>query len=168
MGEVVYTATVFEAFGYFFLAFIFFLLLGLSGLGVGIFRRKDRAVMRVVAGCSGLILCFAAAATAFVTFRSMTSGSETISARLNDKQVTTRKCGEDNRRTCTNYTLEIQTVSMFYDVAVGEGAYNSVDVNSCYSITYYPRRGLPGLSGKPGDSYQSIGSVTRIETAACP
>ena len=99
--------------------------------------------------------------------RSYLSGTQTVSAHLDKKRVVTENCG-DSDSTCTRYVLEMQNGQMFYDVAVGEDAFNSVNEDACYALTYYPNKGLFGSSEVSSDGYQSIGGVSRIETAACP
>ncbi len=167
MGNIVYAASILQALGTPLLMFVFFTLLGMTGIGMGIFKRKDKTISRVVMGFVGAFLCLVAAAVGFLAARSYMSGTETVSAHLNKKRVVTDNCDNGTSSTCTRYVLEMQDGSTFYDVAVNEDAFNSVDEDACYAITYYPNKGLFG-GAETSDSYQSIGGVTRIETAACP
>jgi hypothetical protein len=166
MGEIVYSASVLKALGVPLVLFMVFTILGFSGLGMAIFKRKDKMFSRLAMGCAGTVLCLAAVAVGFLTARSYLGGTETVNAHLNKKRVVTENCDSSTSK-CTRYVLEMQSGSTFYDVAVSEEAFNSVEEDACYAVTYYPNDGLLGKA-ENADSYQSIGGVTRIETAACP
>jgi hypothetical protein len=49
---------------------------------------------------------------------------------------------------------------------VNEEAYNQAQIDSCYRITFYPNKGLLGIS-EDSNAYQSISNITRIETVTC-
>jgi len=136
MGEVIYAASSLKAFGSL-IAVI--LVLGLVGL-------------------LGAVLIY-------MVYNSMTSGSETMTVQVNDKQIANDNCG--NGETCKRYILETQSNARSIDLVVNEDAYDKVQTASCYVVTYYFGN---GLFGKPenGSSYDSIDTITRIETAACP
>ncbi|HLO28703.1 MAG TPA: hypothetical protein VK249_06195 [Anaerolineales bacterium] len=164
MDPVIYSASPFQVFIWSFVIVVVLSILGISGIGTGIFRRKEKPLLRVARGCSGVLLIIVGIALAFVAFRSLTGGSQTIATHLNDKRVAVANC--NNGDTCTHYVLETQAGSTFYDLDVTKATYEKAQVNSCYSVTYYPGN---GLFGKPDEvaSYQSLSNITRIESVAC-
>ena len=167
MGEVIYSVSPLRAFMGSFGTATFLFVLGIVGIGMGILRRKEKALVRLVMAGAGIFLMIAGAVLGFITFRSMTGGSQTITAQLNDKQIANSNCGDDSSNsTCTRYVLETQSGSNFYDLDVTKETYEKAQVKSCYSVTYYPSNGLFGKS-QYSDSYQSISNITQIEGVAC-
>jgi hypothetical protein len=165
MGEVIYSTTLLQTFIWAFVLVLVLVLLGLAGVLNGIFRRKEKPFVRVARGCSGIFLFFIGIALAFVAFRSITNGSETINVHLNDKQMANDNCGDGS--TCTRYVLETQGYGNFYDLDVNEKTYNLAEIDSCYAVTYYPNEGLMRLSASNGP-YKTVSNITRIETTTCP
>ena len=164
MGEVIYSASPFQAFIWLFALILFCFLLGVTGVLMGIFRRKEKTITRFARAGAGAFLFLVGIVLAFVTYRSLTAGVETFTAHLGDKQVAHDNCGD--AETCDRYILEMQAGSKFYNLNVTEATYEKAQVNSCYSVTYYPGK---GLLGEPSyaNSYESVSNITRIETAAC-
>jgi hypothetical protein len=164
MGEVIYSAGPLQTFLWSFVIIAFLSILGIVGIGMAIFRRSEKTILRIAQGGAGLLLCMAGAVFAFIVARSLITGSTTIAVRLNDKQIAHDNCGDNG--TCTRYILETQSGSKFYDLEVTQEAYDKAQIESCYSVTYYPSN---GLFGKPEnvDSYESVSNITLIETVAC-
>src|ERR1051326_246900 len=106
MGEVIYSASPFQVFIWSFAIVVLLLVLGVSGIGMGIFRRKEKPLLRVARGGTGGLLILTAIALAFVAFRSLTGGSQMIATHLNNKRTTVANC--NNGDTCTHYVLETQ------------------------------------------------------------
>lgn len=167
MGEVIYAASTLKAFLASFVVLLFLFLLGLTGVLNGIFRRQEKTFVRIARGCAGGFLWIIALVFAFVLYRSITSGSEIITVHVNDKQIAHDNCGDNS--TCDRYVLETQSGSKSYDLEVSEEAYNKVQIDSCYKVTYFSGKGFFGPSTQPENesTYQSISTITRIETAPC-
>ena len=165
MGEVIYATSSLKAFLSSFIVILVLGILGLVGVLNGIRRRHEKPFVRFARGCAGVFLWIVAGVFAFVIFRSVTSGAKTITIHLNDKQVAQGNCGDGD--TCTRYVLETQSGSVFYDFEVNEEAYNKAQIDTCYAVTYFSGAGFFG-NAETVNSYQSISTVTRIETAACP
>ncbi len=167
MGAVIYSVSPLRAFMGSFATVAFLFLLGVVGLAMGILRRREKALARFVMAGLGVFLVIAGATLGFVVFRSMTGGSQTFIAQLNDKQIANDNCGDDSSNsTCTRYVLETQSGSNFYDLDVTKETYEKAQVKFCYSVTYYPSKGLFGAPGY-SDSYQSISNITQIEGVTC-
>jgi hypothetical protein len=154
-----------------FIVVLVLFLLGLMGVLNGIFRRKEKTFVRVARGCAGLFLWIIGLVFVFVLFRSITSGSEVITVHVNDKQIAHDNCGDNE--TCDRHILETQAGSKSYDLEVSEEAYDKAQIDSCYKVTYFSGKGFFGpfvQSGQPENenTYESISTITRIETAACP
>ncbi len=164
MDGVIYSASPFQVFIWSFVIVLLLSILGLSGIGTGIFRRKEKLLLRVARAGSGVLLILAGIALAFVAFRSMTGGSQTIATHLNEKRIAIDNC--NNGDTCTRYVLETQSGPKFYDLDVTMSTYEKAQVNSCYSVTYYPSKGLLNEAGY-ADTYESLANITRIESVAC-
>ncbi len=162
MGEVIYTAASLKAFGALIAVILVLGVIGLIGVLNGIFRRKEKIFIRVVRGCAGVFFWLLGAVLIYVAYNSMTTGSETMTVQVHDKQVSTSNCV--NGGTC--YVLNTESNGRSVDLVVSEEAYQKVQTNSCYLITYYSGKGLFGKSGD-GSSFDTIDTITRIETAAC-
>ena len=170
MGEVIYAASTLKAFLASFVLVLVLFLLGLMGVLNGIFRRKEKTFVRFARGCAGVFLWLIALAFVFVLFRSITSGSEMITVHVNDKQIAHDNCGDNS--TCDRYILETQSGSNSYDLEVSKEAYDRAQLDSCYEVTYFSGKGFFGPLGssnqpKNENTYQSISTITRIETAPC-
>jgi hypothetical protein len=165
MGEVIYSATLLQTFVWAFVIVLALMILGLVGVLNGIFRRKEKAIVRIARGGAGISLFVIGVALTFVTFRSITNGSKTINVHLDDKQIANDNCGDSS--TCTRYVLETQGYGNFYDLDVNEKTYNLAEIDSCYVVTYYPNEGLMRLSDSNGP-YKTVSNITRIETTTCP
>jgi hypothetical protein len=165
MGEVVYAASSLKAFGSLIIVILVLGLVGLIGVLNGIFRRKEKTFVRIARGCAGVFFWLLGAVLIYVVFNAMTSGSEITTVRVKDKQIAIDNCADGV--TCSRYILETQSNARFIDLVVSEEAYDKIKIDSCYSVTYYSGEGLFGRSAS-GSSYDSIDTITRIETAMCP
>lgn len=171
MGEVIYAASTLKAFLASFIVVVVLFLLGLMGVLNGIFRRKEKTFVRFARGCAGVFLWIVAVVFVLVLFRAITSGSEIITVHLNNKQIAHDNCGDNS--TCDRYILETQSGSNSYDLEVSKEAYDRAQVDSCYKVTYFSGKGFfgpLGASSQPEEqnTYHSISTITRIETAPCP
>ena len=165
MGEVIYAASSLKAFGSLIAVILVLGLVGLLGVLNGIFRRKEKPFVRIARGCAGIFFWLLGAVLIYMVYNSMTSGSETMTVQVNDKQIANDNCGDGE--TCKRYILETQSNARSIDLVVNEDAYDKVQIDSCYVVTYYSGNGLFGRSGNE-PSYDLIDTITRIETAACP
>ena len=168
MGEVIYAASTLKAFLASFVVLLFLFLLGLLGVLNGIFRRQEKTFVRIARGCAGFFLWVIPAVFAFLVFRSMTTGAEEVTVHVNEKQIAHDNCGDNS--TCDRHILETQSGTKFYDMEVSEEAYDKVQIDSCYKVTYFSGAGFFGPSTQPESesTYQYLSTITRIETAACP
>lgn len=165
MGEVVYAASSLKAFGSFIVIILVLGLVGLMGVLNGIFRRNEKTFVRIARGCAGVFFWLLGAVLIYVVYNSLTSGSETMTVQVNDKQIANDNCADGG--TCRRYILESRSNVRFIDLVVNEDAYHKVQIDSCYVVTYYSGEGLFGRP-KNTSSYDSIDTITRIETAPCP
>lgn len=168
MGEVIYSVSPWQAFMGSLEAFAFLFVLGVVGLGMGILRRRAKAPARFVMGALGVFLMVMGATLALITVRSITGGPQTFTAQLNDKQIANDNCGDGSTpSTCARYILEARWDSTLYDLDVTKETYEKAQIDSCYSVTYYPSQ---GLLGRPAylNGYRSVSNITQIESVACP
>ncbi|HEY2980951.1 MAG TPA: hypothetical protein VGJ22_07205, partial [Anaerolineales bacterium] len=138
----------------------FLLVLGVAGLGSALLRRNDGKLARSAMGAAGGFLLLVGVVMTLLTLRTMTAGSATVTALLNDKIIAEDSCGDNS--TCSRYVLEMRSSTKSYDVQVDASAYERAQVNSCYQVNYYPGRGLMGAS-QAVDSYEYVSNVTRVE-----
>jgi hypothetical protein len=167
MGNLIYSVSPLQAFRESFGIVAFLFALGVLGVGMGILRRRDKVFARFVMGILGILLFVVSATLAFITIRSITGGAQTFSAQLNDKQIANDNCGDSSTpSTCARYILETRADSTLYDLDVTKETYEKAQINSCYSVTYYPSQ---GLFGRPAylNGYQSVSNITQIESVAC-
>ena len=163
MGEVIYGASTLEFYGAVLAVMLVIGVLGLMGIINGIRRKHERIFIRVARGCSGVFFWLLGLVLLYVIYNSMTTGSKTVTVQVNSKEATGANCVSGG--TC--YVLEAQSNSRYIDLVVSKEAYNKIQINSCYLITFYSGDGLFGRSDD-GSSYDRIDTVTKIETAACP
>lgn len=114
-------------------------------------------------GAAAIFLFFVGIGYAFVSFQLVMGGSETLTVRLNDKQIVTEKCGSS--QTCPHYVLEMQSDTRFYKLEIPENGYKKTKIHACYAVTYYSWN---GLCVEPGSPYLLLSNFTRIESVACP
>ena len=164
MNEIIYSTTPLQTFLWSFVIISALVIFGVIGVLNGLFRRRERTLLRLARGGSGAFLFFIGVALAFITLRSIRNGFETINVHLNDKQIATDNCGDNG--TCRRYILESQAGGNFYDLDVNEETYNKAHIDSCYMVTFFPNKGLLGIS-EDANAYQSISNITRIETVTC-
>jgi len=170
MGTVIYSVSPLQAMLGSLGTIAFLLGLGIVGIGVAIFRPNQRKLARISTGVAGLVLVIAGLAMGLVTLISATNGSQTVNARLNQKNVSEQTCGQDSESTCTRYILETEAGSVFYDFIVTPNVYDQAEVNTCYQFTYY-RGWSPFNVAAENGSYHQIDTITRIAVAnpsACP
>ncbi len=161
MGTVIYSASPFQAFLGSLEAVLFIFVIGLVGIGTAIFRRNQSRRARLLVGLLGVFLLIVSFVTAALTFGSVSSGVQTVTANLNNKTIAEDNCG-DNGQTCQRFVLETFTKTIAYDFNVPQNAYDKAQLNTCYKFTYYPGKGL--FPNDPS-SYQLINNVSRIEVA---
>ena len=123
MGTVIYSASPLQAFGGLLGTVLFMVVLGLIGLGAAIFQPKRGKGARIGLGIAGVFLLIAGCVTAVLTYRSISSGAETVAAHLNNKTIAQENCG-DNGETCARYILETNTGDVSYDFVVNAQVMN--------------------------------------------
>jgi len=164
MGNVIYSASPFQAFSGALWAILLLLGLGLFSLAAALLRRNQSSANRIITGVLGIFLLVIGCVVAAFTFISFSSGSQTVLLKFDNKAIANQTCGENGISTCTFYVLSATTSTHAYDFDVSQDAYKKARLNVCYQITYYPNKGLFNTSSD-SDSYQSISSVSRIEAA---
>ena len=167
MGAVIYSASPIQAFlgsaGTILLIFA----IGLTGIGVAIFRRSQSKGSRILTGILGGFLIIVSFIVAGITLTSISSQPRAVVLKVDNKEIVEDNCG-DNGETCTRYVLESTNSTTAFDFNVTRDAYDKVDLNACYKFTYYPNH---GLFSSGAASYQSIDTITSIESvdqASCP
>jgi len=116
----------------------------------------------------GLVLFIFSFSTAALAFTSISSGTQTVAVRVNDKNIGTST--SDNGGSSADYILSATTGLVSYDLIVTPKTYELAQINSCYQVTYYKYKSL--IDSTPDtDMYHRIQTISRIETAdpsACP
>lgn len=179
MDNLIYSASPFQAFLINIITIVFFFLLGGGGIILALLRTRTRNKQkktqenfeRIGLGCASVILLLAGVLITFVSFNTFVTGDITVTTIVDDKRITERNCG--NRkffRTFTNYVLETHTEQKFIDFTVPQEVWEKIETNTCYQFTYYPPQSLLGdyLQEDVSDSYESAGSITKIEKVSCP
>jgi hypothetical protein len=169
MGTVIYSASPLQAFLSLLGTVLFMVVLGLVGLGAAIFQPKRGKGARIGLGITGAFLLIVGCVTAAFTYRSISSGAETVAARLNDKIIAQENCG-DNGRTCARYILETNVGDVYYDFVINAQVYELAQVNTCYEVTFYKSKSPLSVAADTG-TYHRIEAITRIavtDATACP
>jgi hypothetical protein len=168
MNNVIYTATPLWAFSGGIIAVILMLILGLVGLGMAVFRRRQKVVGRVATGVAGAVVLLASCALAVSLFFSIQNGDETVVAHLDKKRVVESNCSNSDG-TCTSYEMEMTANSKYYTFGVTQAVLDKVQEDQCYQVTYYTSRPLLNLQkNQYADLYVSSSTITLIQQAACP
>ena len=162
MGEVIYTTSSLKAYGALLAVLLVFGLMGVWGIANGIRRKHEKMFVRVARGCSGVFFWLLGLVLLYLVYNSMTTGSKAMTVQVNAKQSSGENCVSGG--IC--YVLETQSNSRSVELVVGKEAYDKVQIDSCYLVTYFSGDGLFGRSDD-GSSYDRIDTVTKIETAAC-
>ena len=163
MGTVIYEASPFQAFLGSIGTTVFLVVLGVVGIGMAVFRSRDKRSTRVSTGLAGAFLLLVSCVLAALIFVSFSRGARTVMLELNDKTIAADTCG-DNGETCNRYVLSAIAGTDAYDIDVPYNVYNIVQLNTCYQFTYYPNTGILGL-GSNTSSYHQIDNITRIVAA---
>jgi len=161
MDPVIYSASVFQAFLTPIGTILFLFGIALVGLAVAILRTSDRPLNRIVLGLAGAFLLVVGCVMSFLTYRTITTGSVVVSARLHDKTVARDNCGDNS--TCTRFVLEMTVGAKSLDLNISKDAFDKAVIGSCYQVAYYPPNGLfsdPAVSA----SYESVSNIRRVET----
>jgi len=170
MGTVVYEVSLLKAF-----SGGLWTLLAITGLGIigvlwAIFKRKEKAFSRIATGCASVFLLIIAVGLAIAIYLQWQDGVKSVSVQIDEKKLVKTSCNK-GRSTCTSYLLETNDGEKLYDFTVSEEAFNAVDENACYAITYYPSRSLYSrFLGRDEytDSYEKGSTLTQIVVADCP
>ena len=163
MGEVVYGSSSLETYGAVLAVLLVLFLVGLLGVVNGIRRKHEKMFVRVARGCAGVFFWLLALGFAGFIFYAMTAGSKTMTVQVNDKAISSNTCISGD--TC--YILNAQAGARYVDLVVSEEAYDKVQVDACYLISYFEAENLL-VRPYPVSTDNTIDMVTRIETAACP
>ena len=142
--------------------------LGVFALIAAILQKKQGKGARIAMVVCSLVLFVFSFATAAGVFASISSGTETVAVRVNDKTVGTST--SNNGGTSTKHILAATAGLVSYDMLVSLKTYDLAQVNTCYQVTFYKYKSLTD-STPDTDMYHRIEAITRIETAdpaACP
>ena len=137
----IYTASPLQAFFTNIITVIVLFVIGLSGLGT-IFRRQAAVWARALGGMFGLALICASLAVSTLTVYQYTSGTQTLTARLTQKQIA--RSSDSNGNPVDNYRLFFGNTATF---DVERSAYDKLTQGGCYQVVYYPSTGILGLFG---------------------
>ena len=169
MGTVIYSTSPFQAFLW---TFVGLGILVLIGLGAGIpalFDRKAKMLSRVATVIAGLIALSAGIIGIGFTLLSMNGNAQHVSLLLNKKEIARDSCG--NGDTCEHPQLSMQDVSgMDYEFRVPQKAYDAMQENQCYAVTYYPNKGLKNMNGTDlGYIYSEyVTQIELLDRSSCP
>jgi hypothetical protein len=168
MEPVIYSRSLLWAFLSPFGSILFTGLLGAAALAAAIFQKKQGRGARIAMGVGSLVLFIFSFATAAGVVTTISAGAETVAVRLNDKTIGTST--SDNGDTSTDYILTATAGLVSYNMVVNSQAYELVQVNTCYQVTFYKYKSL--MDSTPDtDMSRHIEVITRIEAAdpvACP
>jgi len=170
MGTVIYSASPLQAMASTLGTVAFLIGLGIVGVGAAIFRQGQSKGARIALGIAGVFLILAGLVTGVISYTSLSSGAQTVAARLNDKHIRQESCGQDSESTCTRYILETNAGDAYYDFVVNSQAYDQAQIDTCYQVSFYKSKS-PFTVVADTDTYHRIEAVTRIEVAdpaACP
>jgi hypothetical protein len=169
MGTVIYSASPLQAMFSTLGTVAFLIGLGFVGILAAIFRQGQSRGARIGLGVASVFLIFVGLFMGVISYISLSSGAQTVAARLNDKHIRQENCG-DNGDTCTRYVLETNAGEVYYDFVVTSQAYDQAEVSTCYQVSFYKSKS-PFNVVADTDTYHRIEAVTRIEVAdpsACP
>ncbi len=168
MDTVIYSASLFRAFLSPFGSILFTGLFAVAAFTAAVLQKKQGKGARIAMAVCGLVLLVFSFVTASLVFTSISSGTQTVAMRVNDKNIGTST--NDNGGSNTDYILSAAAGLVSYDILVNSKTYDLAQVNSCYQITYYKYKSL--LHSTPNaEMYQRIEMISRIEVAdpaACP
>lgn len=160
MGTIIYSASPFQAFlGSLGLILLIFAI-GLVGIGIAVFRRGQSRSVRVLTGALGGFLVIASIIVAVISLASVSGGTKMVTLKLDNKRIVEDNCG-DNGETCARYALESTTSTTAYEFDVSQDVYNKVQVDTCYSFSYFPGK---GLFSSDTSSFQQIDRIALIES----
>jgi len=138
------------------------LAIGVVGLVYAILQRRQGKKGWVGLGIAGLFLCLMGILVLGVTVANMSTSTQTVTVRLDQKTVAEDNCGEGS--TCTRYILGMTAAPMSYDFTVARRAYDAVQEGQCYQVVYYPNKGLFAADAN-ADGYVASSYITRITQA---
>jgi len=168
MENIIYSATPLRAFSGGVFLVVFVLGLGGIGLGMAIFRRKDKVLGRMATGVAGVILLVVGCVMAISMFFSIQNGDETVTAHLDKKRVVESNCSNSGT-TCTSYQMEMTGNSKYYTFGVSQDVLDRVQEGQCYQVTYYTSRPLLNLQeNQYADQYVGSSTITLIQNVVCP
>jgi hypothetical protein len=168
MEPVIYSASLLWAFISPLGSILFTGLFGLVALVVAIVQKKQGKGVRIAMGVASLLLFAFSIASAAGVFTAISSGAETAILRVNDKTIGTST--SDNGGTSRDYILKATAGLVSYNIRVNPQAYELVQVNTCYQVTFYKYKSLTN-SMPETEMSRRVEIITRIETvdsAACP
>ena len=169
MGIVVYSTSPFQAFLW---TFVGLGILVLIGLGAGIpalFDRKAKMFSRIATIVAGLIALAAGIIGIGFTLLSMNGNTQQVSLLLNKKEIARDSCG--NGDTCEHPQISMQDArGVDYEFRVPQKAYDATQEEQCYSVTYYPNKGLKNMDGtEPSYIYSEyVTQIELLDRSACP
>ena len=145
-----------------------FLIAGVIGILVALFRRmrKIKGWLGLALGC--LFLAGIGVVLLVVTFKNMSTNLQSVTASLDSKQAVQQSCGDPP---CNNYNyvLSMTSAPKTYDFTVSKATYDKMQEGLCYQVSYYNGTGLfgtpPGSDLYVTSSY--IAAITQLDGANC-
>ncbi len=165
MGTVIYSTSPVQAMFSTLGTVAFLIGLGLVGIVAAIFRKGQSRGARFALGLAGVFLIFVGFVTGVISYISLSSGAQTVAARLNDKTITQESCGRGGEDPCTRYILETNAGDVYYDFVVNSQAYDQAQVNTCYQVAFYKSKSPFNVVADTDITYHRVESITRIEVA---
>jgi hypothetical protein len=168
MTMVIYSASPLIVFQQSFLIAGGLFVAGAIGVLVALFWRLRRRKNWLGLGISSVILGAIGIVMLGVTVKDMSTSTQTITARLDQKSIVQQSCEEQIN--CNNdYVLSMLAAPKAFDFTVSEQVYASAQKGMCYQVTFYPSVGLFGANTGTtlyvATSY--ITNITRMDQNAC-
>ena len=163
MGNVIYSASPFQAFQTTFLALGAVIVLGVVGLGSALLNRTNKPIARIAMAGAGIVLVLLGSIGAVATTLSLNGQAKIATVQLQKKDVAEQSC---NDQSCTHYLLEMQSSATSFNFDIPQSAFDRTEEGQCYAVTYY----ATGLATDTG-GFVSTDRVTKIELldkTACP
>lgn len=142
---------------------------GVIGVIVALFRlmRKRRSWLGLA--ISGIFLGVIGIVMLGVTFKNMSTSTETVTAKLDNKTIAQQSCSEDGLSCSNAYVLSMTVAPKSYDFTVSKATYDMTEKGECFQVSFYPGVGLfPTNTGT--DLYVAtsyITKITQIDQGAC-
>ncbi len=169
MDSLLYSVTPLWAFSGSIAGIVVMFILGLGIPVFAIFNRKDSIWKKFGNIVLRLFLLLASLLLLYGSYRQYQGGDKTTLVQVMEKNAVRDWCG---KFFCTDYIVDTSDGQRNYVFDLKKDVWNQVEVNSCYSFTYYPIKPIFAEYMQGGDTdpslYETTGEITQIEKVNCP